>query len=169
MLSSYWVGCGTIGCDDFRWRRFAVIVGTGCDIVSILRVERLLSLYPEAFIRRCFTGEELARLDTLPQRRRAEFCAARIAAKEAFVKALGTGFAYGVGWRSVEVCSADSGAPFLRLHDQAYTFFVQKASVAHTSLSHDRSYAMALVVLEKGEHAQEDFDARVQSRKEDLC
>ena len=129
-----------------------MIVGLGCDIVRIARVKILLQRIGERFISRLFVGEELSRVRGMSSERSAEFLAARVAAKEAAVKALGVGFARGISWKDVEVCShRESGAPFLVFCGKAQEYFARCATHVHVSLSHEKEHAMAVVVLEKRE------------------
>ena len=111
---------------------------TGVDIVEIERVAGVLARYGDRFLRRVFTPGEIAYC-----RGRAPNLAARFAAKEAVMKALGTGFR-GVGWRDVEVVRAPSGAPSPRLHGRARRR-AARLGVAEIaiSLSHSRDYALA--------------------------
>ena len=76
----------------------ALIIGTGMDVVDIRRIEKTLARFGDRFVRRCFTEIERERSDR--RMRRAESYAKRYAAKEAGAKALGTGLARGVAWRT---------------------------------------------------------------------
>ncbi len=78
-----------------------MIFGIGTDLVAVERIERVWEKYGEAFARRILMPQELRRFD--PQRRPVRFLAMRFAAKEAIVKALGTGFAHGVWVRDVGI------------------------------------------------------------------
>ena len=115
---------------------------TGVDIIEISRVSRVLDLYGERFLNRIYTPDEIAYCRGRPPN-----LAARFAAKEATMKALGTGIR-GVGWKDIEVIRHDSGAPAIKLHQRgeirAQRLAVQEISV---SLSHSREYAVAFVVV----------------------
>lgn len=115
---------------------------TGVDIIEIDRVRRVLDRYGERFLSRVFTPGEIAYC-----RGRAPNLAVRFAAKEATMKALGTGVR-GVGWKDIEVVRQESGAPAIKLHQRgeirAQRLAVQEISV---SLSHSREYAVAFVVV----------------------
>jgi holo-[acyl-carrier protein] synthase len=125
-----------------------MIVGIGIDLVEIERVRRLLeSEQGDRARERLFSAVELeiagrsaSAIETL---------AARFAAKEAAMKALGTGWSGGVGFRDVEVGRDERGAPTLALGGEAATR-ARALGVArcHVSLSHTRTHAQALVVLE---------------------
>ena len=116
---------------------------TGVDIIEIPRVQGVLDRYGDRFQQRVFTPGELAYC-----RGRAPNLAARFAAKEATMKALGTG-ARGVSWKDIEVSRAESGAPSIVLHGRAKAraqrLGVQEISL---SLSHSREYAVAFVVTQ---------------------
>ena len=115
---------------------------TGVDIIEIDRVRRVLEQYGQRFLSRVFTPGEIAYC-----RGRAPNLAARFAAKEATMKALGTGVR-GVDWKDIEVVRHESGAPAIKLHQRgksrAQKLAVQEISV---SLSHSREYAVAFVVI----------------------
>ncbi len=115
---------------------------TGIDIIEISRVRGVLERYGRRFLERIFTPDEIAYC-----RERAPNLAARFAAKEATMKALGTGVR-GVDWKDIEVVRAESGAPSIKLHgrckQRAQRLGVQEIAI---SLSHSRDYAVASVVV----------------------
>lgn len=81
----------------------------------------------------------------------AQHYAARFAAKEAALKAFGTGWRGGIAWQDVEIASRESGAPFLIFYGRVQEMFAESsATAAHLSLSHTSEYAIAQVVLERG-------------------
>ena len=121
------------------------IIGIGIDIEEIARVEDLASRYGERFIGRIFTDGE-ARY-CLRRRAPAQHLAARFSAKEAAMKALGTGRARGVLWRDVEVVR-EGGPPQLRLHGGARRRFeALGATRTLLTMTHSRQLAIAQVVL----------------------
>jgi holo-[acyl-carrier protein] synthase len=123
-----------------------VIVGLGLDLVDASRIRRLRERRGEHFLRRVFTEAETE--SSLGRADPDLHLAARFAAKEAAMKALGTGWAQGVGWRDCEVVST-GGPPGLRLHGEAARRAESLgARKAHLSLSHDGGVAAAVVVLE---------------------
>lgn len=128
-----------------------MIVGVGCDLVRVDRIKDILQRHGERFVVKLFVGEEQERVRAMPLARASEFLAARVAAKEAVVKALGIGFSQGVSWQDIEVRSGDSGAPFVVFCGKAQEHFERKATHAYVSLSHEKELAMAVVVLEKRE------------------
>lgn len=124
-----------------------MVVGTGLDLVSIERIRRFRDRHGERGLRRLFTEGELAYC--LRQADPAPSLAARFAAKEAFFKALGTGFGAGGRWCDVEVRKDDRGAPSLAVTGRAETASRRVGARAmHLSLSHADETAGAVVVLE---------------------
>lgn len=122
------------------------IRGLGTDIVSVARIARLVDRHGVRFLDRVYRPEEQAVLARHGQAAAAAL-AARWAAKEAFVKALGDG-AGGVGYRDVEVVREASGQPRLRLHGRAAAAFAALgAREALVSLSHEHDHATATVIL----------------------
>jgi holo-[acyl-carrier protein] synthase len=126
-----------------------VIAGIGVDIVEIDRMRRMLNVQGTRLIERIFTGEE-ARY-ALAHVEPALHFAARVAAKEATYKALaGNPLARAVGWREIEVCLRDDGAPYLMLHgrarERAAELSIERVLI---SLTHSKAAAVAVVVLER--------------------
>jgi len=126
-----------------------MILGLGTDLVVIARVEDLVSRHGERFLNRVFTPRE--RTECLRRARPAIHLAARVAAKEAAMKALGTGWSLGVRWLDVEVQSTGDTPPTLRLDGVARTR-AEARGVRDTlvSLSHDGGYALAVVMATDG-------------------
>jgi holo-[acyl-carrier protein] synthase len=124
-----------------------MIIGLGTDVCGIERVARFLERYGERFTRRCFTDREIAHCARFANR--AEQFAARIAAKEAASKALGTGWRRGVHWKCFEVASEPSGKPFLRIHGRGAEIASQMGvRSTHVTLTHDQGVAVAVVIFE---------------------
>lgn len=122
------------------------IIGIGLDVVELDRIERTHRRFGYAFARRILTVKELALLPTKPT----AYLASRFAAKEAAVKALGTGFANGVTWQHVQIALEPSGRPILILLGRALELAEGMGmSSAHLSLSHGRDTTAAVVVLER--------------------
>ncbi len=125
------------------------IIGHGIDAVEVARIGRLLDERGERFGERCFTGAERAYADS--SRRRIEHYAARFAAKEAVMKALGTGWAQGVGWTDIEVTRDDAGRPGVRLHGVAAEIAGRLGITRWSiSLTHTGTVAVASVIAEDG-------------------
>jgi holo-[acyl-carrier protein] synthase len=124
-----------------------MIFGTGIDIVDISRFEKFVRENNEPLFRRVFTPQEQAYCAS--KKRIAQHYALRFAAKEAFLKALGTGLRDGLSWREMEVVNDPWGKPELKLCGRAEELFRQKGLAnAFLSLSHDGNYAIASVILE---------------------
>lgn len=124
-----------------------MIIGLGTDICQIERVARYVERYGERFTRRCFTPQEITYC--MRHANNAEQFAARIAAKEAAAKALGTGWRMGVHWKCFEVASQPSGKPFLRVHGRAAELASEMGvRNINVSLTHDAGVAVAVVIFE---------------------
>lgn len=121
------------------------VIGIGIDIEEVARVEELAARYGDRFIGRIFTEGEAGYC--LRRRTPAQHLTARFSAKEAAMKALGTGRAHGVLWRDVEVVR-EGGPPQLRLHGGARRRFeALGATGALLTMTHSRQLAIAQVVL----------------------
>lgn len=124
-----------------------MIIATGIDIIEISRIEEALARQGERFRRRVFTDAEIAYCESVNPK--VASYAARFAAKEAAMKALGTGWTDGIAWREIEVVRDEKGAPSLLLSGRALSRMRELgADRAHLSLSHSRDMAIAQVVLE---------------------
>lgn len=125
-----------------------MIHGTGVDIVSVGRVRAVLERQKTRFIERVFTPGEQKYCEA--HRDPAPHYAVRFAAKEAFLKALGTGLRDGISWHDIEVAHDRLGKPELILSGRAIEIFMEQGmSRAFLSLAHDGGMAVATVVLEK--------------------
>jgi holo-[acyl-carrier protein] synthase len=128
-----------------------MIIGIGSDLCDIRRIEASMANHGKRFTHRVFTEGERARCEA---RRNPGPCyARRFAAKEAVVKALGTGIAQGVFWRDIEVVNADSGRPSLRLTGGAATHLARMIPPGHEahlhlSLTDEPPLAQAFVIIE---------------------
>lgn len=121
------------------------IIGIGMDATEIDRIEAATARFGERFLRRVFTDGEIA----YAQRRRnpAPHLAGRFAAKEAAMKALGTGHSQGVLWRDIEVVRG-GGPPQLRFHGGAARRFERmKATGSLLTITHSETLAIAQVML----------------------
>ncbi len=124
-----------------------MIAGIGIDIVSISRFERLIERYGSRFLVKVFTDRE--RKEGERKAVRAPFFAARFAAREAFYKALGTGWGRGLPLKEVSVASDESGRPSLTIGERMQTELAQRnIADCHVSLTHDGDSAVAVVILE---------------------
>lgn len=116
------------------------------DVVEIRRVREALDRNPR-FAEKLFTDDEIRYCESMA--RREIHYAARFAAKEAFFKALGTGWRLGMGWHEVEVCHDSLGRPELALTGRtAVEFQRRNLRNLHLSISHERNQAVAVVVVE---------------------
>ncbi len=124
-----------------------MIVGSGIDIAEVDRIERAVTRHGGRFVERVFTPGEIAYVER--KANRFERYAARFAAKEAGMKAIGTGWRHGVRWRDFEVKNLPGGKPTLTFHGVAGEF-AAKLGVRNISLSltHTRAQGMAVVILE---------------------
>ncbi len=124
-----------------------MIVGSGVDLAEVDRIRAAAERYGRRFIERVFTPAEIAYVER--KANRYERYAARFAAKEAGMKAIGTGWRHGVRWRDFEVANLPSGKPTLLLHGRAGEFAARLGvkSVA-LSLTHTAQLGMAHVLLE---------------------
>jgi holo-[acyl-carrier protein] synthase len=126
-----------------------MILGVGLDVVNTDRVVRALAAHGRRFEQRVYTPAELA--DCAERGDRIQALAARFAAKEAFLKALGIGFTGGISLTQIEVMKADGqeGRPALRLGARAAARADERGvQRVHLSLSHQPGLAAAVVVLE---------------------
>lgn len=124
-----------------------MILGSGVDLCEVPRIEAAVARYGSRFLERIFTAREIAYADR--KANRFERYAARFAAKEAGMKALGTGWHGGIAWRDFEVVNLPSGRPTLNFHGRAAEV-AAKLGVRHVALSltHTKEQALAMVVLE---------------------
>ena len=124
-----------------------MILGTGLDLAQVVRVQAAVTRHGRRFLERVFTPREIAYAES--KANRFERYAARFAAKEAGMKAIGTGWRRGVTWHDFEVINLDTGRPTLRLSGRA-KLVADEMGVANiwVSLSHTAEFAMAQVILE---------------------
>src|SRR5882757_1875178 len=124
-----------------------MIVGLGVDITDVDRIEAAIERRGRPFLDRLFTPSEIAYCET--HRHRAERFAGRFAAKEAAMKALGTGWSRGVRWVDVEVVRQKGGRPTVKLHGEAGKIS-ERLGVTNISLSitHTADQAFAQVIFE---------------------
>jgi holo-[acyl-carrier protein] synthase len=123
------------------------IVGTGIDIVECLRIAQMIEKHGELFITRVYTDAEIEYCTA--RKMATQHYAGRWAAKEAVLKALGTGWRRGIGWRDIEIRNDRKGAPTVQLRGGARDV-MEHARIRrlHVSISHCRSFAVAYVVAE---------------------
>jgi holo-[acyl-carrier protein] synthase len=126
-----------------------MVLGIGTDLAEVDRIRRSIAQYGDRFLDRIYTEGE--RSYALSKANAAERLAARFAAKEAGMKAIGTGWSRGVRWRDFEVVNQRSGRPALHLNgialEIAKRMGVKRISI---SLTHTAQLAFAIVILEDG-------------------
>ncbi len=122
------------------------IQGIGIDIIEVERIKRLSLRWGSRFEHRVYTSQELKYCGETPTRYGR--LAARFAAKEATLKALGTGLTVGMNWQDVEICPDSVGKPSLILHGKVKQCASEIGIVnTYVSLSHTAVYAVAQVTL----------------------
>lgn len=124
-----------------------MILGTGIDLAEVPRIQDAIERYGQRFVQRIYTPLEIAYVER--KANKFERYAARFAAKEAGMKAIGTGWRHGVRWQDFEVANLPGGRPILKLHGVAEQF-AERMGVKRISLSltHTTENGMAFVVLE---------------------
>ena len=124
-----------------------MIVGTGVDLAEVPRIAASIARYGAKFIQRIYTPAEIAYVER--KANKFERYAGRFAAKEAGMKAIGTGWRHGVRWQDFEVANLPSGRPTLRLHGVAAKVAERLGVQAiHLSITHTAELGMAHVILE---------------------
>ena len=124
-----------------------MIKGIGVDTIELARIERVYKAYGERFLNRIYAPEEreyaLRYKDPVPR------LAARFAAKEACMKALGTGWSNGVRWKDIVVKNSRSGKPEIELRGKARDLSARlEVECIHVSITHSREHAMVIVLFE---------------------
>jgi len=125
-----------------------MIYGIGTDIVEISRIRRLIDLYNDKFIKRILSKDEITGSS---DKNKYNYLAGRLAGKEAIIKAMGG--RYNLGLRDIEILNDSNGRPFIknigRLRDSGGINIDTEIHI-HISISHEREYAIAFAVIEKG-------------------
>jgi len=123
------------------------IIGIGTDIIECLRIAQMIERHGDLFIRRVYTEHEIAYCST--KKSSTQHYAGRWAAKEAVLKALGTGWRKGISWRDIEIRHKSGGAPVVALCGGAREVFEKSGiQTMHISISHCRSHATATAIAE---------------------
>ena len=124
-----------------------MIVGTGIDITEVPRIAEAIARFGSRFLNRVFTPNEIRYCES--KKNSVERYAARFAAKEAAMKAIGTGLRRGVTWQDIEIGHAPGGKPVLRFSGRAADFANALGSKhVALSLTHTETTAIAIVILE---------------------
>ena len=125
------------------------IFGVGTDIVKNSRIKKLIK--NKKFINRIFTSSEIK--DSKKINQKVLFFSKRFAAKEAFVKSLGTGFTHNINFKDINVSKKRSGKPFLTLSNKLKNILKRKLKLKKIkiflSLSDEREYSVAYVITQK--------------------
>ncbi|MFA9477033.1 holo-ACP synthase [Phycisphaerales bacterium AB-hyl4] len=126
------------------------ILGHGIDLVDTPRVAHMLEVHGQRFLSRCFTEGEQA-YAAANHKRQVEHLAGRFAAKEAILKALGTGWTGGIGWTDAEVVREPSGRPTVRLHGRCAVVAAEMGiETWWLSITHVKGQAMASAIAVGG-------------------
>jgi holo-[acyl-carrier protein] synthase len=124
-----------------------MILGTGVDIAEVPRIRETIERFGDRFLRRIFTDGEIRYCER--KARRFESYAARFAAKEAGMKALGTGWSRGVRWRDIEVVRPKGQRPTIQFHGEAAAIAAKLGTKnIALSITHTSQEALAHVILE---------------------
>ena len=123
------------------------ILGTGIDIVENDRIREACNRWGDRFLNRVFTPSEIEKVGKRADK--VGYFASRFAAKEAFLKALGTGFSKGIKWVNMEVVRLEGRRPTMIISGRAQELMDSMGvKTIHLSLSHERKYSIAQVILE---------------------
>lgn len=123
------------------------IIGHGIDLAEVARIARMHSEHGGHFLERCFTGAE--RDYCLGHKRSAEHLTGRFAAKEAILKALGTGWRGQIAWTDMEILNDAAGRPVLRLSGETARLAAELGITRwHVSITHTETHAMASAIAE---------------------
>ncbi len=124
-----------------------MILGTGIDIVEVARIEESVGRFGERFLERILVLGEREYCGGYPKP--GPQVAARFAAKEAVAKAFGTGIGESLGWQDIEIVRGTSGEPRVQLHGKGLDLLASRGGRrVHVSLSHTRTHAVALAIVE---------------------
>ncbi|KKB96180.1 Holo-[acyl-carrier-protein] synthase [Candidatus Arcanobacter lacustris] len=122
------------------------IVGIGNDIINITRIEKSIAKFGDKFITRIYTNNEIALAKKFTSSKKiSSFYAKRFAAKEALVKAIGTGFRRGVSFTDIEILNNEDGKPVVNLFNELKTTLAD--TKIHISLSDDYPFAIATILI----------------------
>lgn len=124
-----------------------MIIGTGIDIVELSRIKSAYDRWGAQFAERILASDEI---DILKKRKEiSSYLGSRFAAKEAFLKALGTGYADGISWQDIKIERVEGERPSIKVAGRAREIMDQIGAInIHLSISHEKKYAVAQVILE---------------------
>lgn len=126
-----------------------MIIGIGIDIIEIKRIKSVIDRHGDYFYKRIFTEKEIEYCKGQKKNAILHF-AGRFTAKEAALKALGTGLAGGISWTDIEILNAVSGKPALTFSGVAKKFYDSLGGKKiFVSISHSKGYATSQVIIER--------------------
>ncbi len=131
-----------------------MIIGLGNDICDIRRIEKTIENFGDKFIKRVFSDAEIAKADKRKANLKNYYStyAKRFAAKEALMKALGTGYSHGVHFKKISVVNDKVGKPMIELSASTKDFLDKKTNGKpaniHVTMTDDYPYAFAVVLIE---------------------
>lgn len=135
-----------------------MIIGIGTDLISVKRIENILRIFNQKFIKKIFTNNEINFINSKKSDkdnllRQSLFYAKRFSAKEAFSKAIGLGIGRGIDFCDIEIVNDNLGKPQINLLNNKEEFLRKHLSIQnfsiHLTLSDEKEYAIATVIIEK--------------------
>lgn len=125
-----------------------MIKGIGIDIVDISRIERLIQKYNKHFLKKVYTPSEIEYCEKMANP--AIHFAGRWAVKEAFYKALPLSCQQDSTWKSIEIVTVKTGKPSIQICSDILVQVLEKEKITvyHVSISHERNYCIAVIILE---------------------
>lgn len=130
-----------------------MIIGIGTDLVKISRIEEMFAKYDESFVDKLLNEKESEKFRSLTANNKIKYLAKRFAAKEAFAKAVGTGFNKDITLKNIAISNDKMGKPFYDIDDKLDSYIKEKLNVdkysIHLSITDDREYANAIAIIEK--------------------
>ena len=125
-----------------------MIFGIGTDIVDVKRIKKMKSI--DSFAKKILGDDEYLKFSKLSESKKVFFIAKQFAGKEAFAKAIGTGISGDVNFKTIEILRDDEGKPMFKFAEKTQ-LLIDNLGIAHShvSLSDEKEYALAFVILEK--------------------
>ncbi len=125
-----------------------MIFGIGTDIVDVKRIKKMKSI--DSFAKKILGDNEYLKFSKLSESKKIFFIAKQFAGKEAFAKAIGTGISGDINFKTIEILRNDEGKPMFKFADKTQ-LLIHNLGIAHShvSLSDEKEYALAFVILEK--------------------
>ena len=125
-----------------------MIFGIGTDIVDVTRIKKMKSI--DSFAKKILGDNEYLKFSKLSESKKVFFIAKQFAGKEAFAKAIGTGISGDINFKTIEILRNDAGKPMFKFAEKTQ-LLIDNLGIAHShvSLSDEKEYALAFVILEK--------------------